>query len=269
MKSHHYGDARERGVNYPHGDARARGDEDLPQHDESPVNFWEDFYAGDGAAGAVWSGRVNHALASIVAGWQPGRSLDLGSGEGGDVMWLAGHGWDATGIDLSETAVARARAVAEERGVTGAHFIAADLGEWAESPATIDGAADPFDLVSASFFQSPVALQRSQILRAAAARVRPGGHLVVISHAVPPGGGSDHPIQFVTVESELEALDLDEAVWEILVAEVRSRDAVGTEFAHRSEGERPHDHCDGGGGAGHDHGDHPLDDAVIVARKRA
>lgn len=278
MNSHQYGSARERGEHHHYGDSRERGDEPIHHSNEHshehggaeavdpmqlPSEFWEQRYAG---AGSVWSGHVNDTLAAVVGEWTPGRSLDLGCGEGGDVLWLAERGWDASGIDLSHTAVDRATQVAADRGLDNAHFIAADLGEWADSPATIDGGADPFDLVSASFFQSPVALRRTQILRAAAARVRPGGHLVVISHAVPPGGGSDHPIQFVTVESELDALDLDPLTWEVLFAQTRTRAAVGTEYAEGSGAE--HAGAEHANADHHEHPPHALDDAVIVARKR-
>ena len=80
-----------------------------PRLDETPAQFWERRY---GNAGAVWSGHVNRALADIVAGFEPGRSLDLGCGEGGDVLWLAEQGWEATGYDLSATAVERAASAA-------------------------------------------------------------------------------------------------------------------------------------------------------------
>ncbi|KGM12493.1 methyltransferase type 12, partial [Cellulomonas bogoriensis 69B4 = DSM 16987] len=70
-----------------------------------PAAFWEDRYAG---SGRVWSGEPNATLVDVVAGLTPGRALDLGCGEGGDAIWLARHGWDATGIDISPTAVARA-----------------------------------------------------------------------------------------------------------------------------------------------------------------
>ena len=54
-----------------HGDAR---------------EFWEQHYRGKTR---VWSGRVNARLAELA----PGRALDLGCGEGADVLWLAERGW--------------------------------------------------------------------------------------------------------------------------------------------------------------------------------
>ncbi|MEV8338610.1 class I SAM-dependent methyltransferase [Leucobacter sp. NPDC077196] len=207
-----------------------------------PIAFWEQRY---GSADRVWSGSVNRTLADLAEGWTPGRALDLGSGEGGDVHWLAERGWDATGIDLSSTAVARAQLAAAERRLEGAHFIAADLGRWSEDPAAIDGGAAPFDLVTASFFQSPVELPRERILRAAADRVAPGGRLVLIAHAAAPQWSSHHDEDFPTPETELAALELAEDAWEVAVAEVRERD-----------------------GRGPDGTQHRLSDSVVVARRR-
>ena len=75
-----------------------------------PTEFWEDLYAGK----SRWSGNPNPVLVDVVGALSPGRSLDLGCGEGADVLWLAGQGWDATGVDISSTAVSRARAAAEQ-----------------------------------------------------------------------------------------------------------------------------------------------------------
>lgn len=192
-----------------------------------PADFWESFYA----RGQVWSGQVNAALADLAAALEPGRSLDLGSGEGADVLWLAQHGWDATGIDLSETAVERARASAATLGLAHARFVAGDLEAWAEHPETVDGSSEPFDLVTLSFFHSPVELARSRILRAAAARVAPGGHVIVVSHG---GSWLRDDGSTTTPETELAALGIDRGAggdWEVVVAEERS-DARGGGHHH-------------------------------------
>lgn len=200
----------------------AAADEDP---DEDPVAFWQRRYAG---SDPVWSGRANRTLIDIASDWAPGRSLDLGCGEGGDVLWLAERGWEAAGTDLSEAAVARARGAAAERGVANARFAAVDLGVWAEDPASVPEAAGHFDLVTASFLQSPVELPRERILRAASERVAPGGRLVVISHAAPPpwAEGQHGPGDFPTPETELALLGLDPERWAV-TAEVRTREATG------------------------------------------
>lgn len=204
--------------------------------DYLPKDFWENRYAD---SQRVWSGRVNPTMSSLVADLPAGRALDLGCGEGGDVLWMADRGWQATGVDISPTAVARGRAEAEARGLGegSAEFFTADLP--ADMP---DG---PFDLISASFLQSPVALDRHRILRAAAERVTVGGHLAVVSHATaPPWSAHKHdPEEMPTLDGDLAALVPRDA-WEMLVGELRTRSARG-----------PHGE------------DATLEDLVILARR--
>lgn len=216
-----------------------------PRAGESPADFWERRYAD---APAIWSGRVNASLAQVVQNFTPGRSLDLGCGEGGDVIWLAENGWEATGIDLSSTAVERARKTAEDRVPGRAGFVAADLGAWAADPSTIDGSEAPFDLVTASFLQSPVEFPRGEVLRAAASRVGVDGHLVLIAHAAAPAWaeGRHGPGDFPSPEGELATLDLDPEQWRVVTAEVRTREAVGPDGQAST-----------------------LDDTVVVARRVA
>ncbi len=201
---------------------------------EDPSVFWEQRYAG---AEPIWSGRVNETLAEVVGDLAPGSSLDLGCGEGGDALWLAERGWRAIGIDLSATAVARARARAEKLGLS-AEFVAADLALWVEAGEGVDGSAAPFDLITASFLQSPVALPRERILRAALSRLAVGGRLVLVSHAAPPPwarrdhgaiSAHEHRTQgphFIAPEDELAALGALESGFAVLVAELRQREVA-------------------------------------------
>lgn len=215
---------------------------DADQAPLDPAEFWEQRYSD---SERVWSGNVNKVLADIAVGLEPGRALDLGSGEGGDVIWLAERGWTATGVDISPTAVRRATEAARAAGISEdrAGFIAADLADLAE----LDG-VDQYELVTASFLHSPVELVRTLMLRVAADLVAPGGHLLITSHmAYPPGAksGHHHEPHFLTPDEEIDALDLDEADWETVVAEVRSRDIT------TAEGESA-----------------TLDDAVVLLRRR-
>ncbi|MFC6354913.1 FAD-dependent oxidoreductase [Luethyella okanaganae] len=182
----------------------------------APADFWEERYAG---SDHVWSGTVNRVLADVVRTLSPGRALDLGCGEGADVIWLAQHGWEATGVDISPTAIRRATAAAETAGLGADHarFIADNLA------ATPTGA---YDLVSASFLHSPVELPREDILREATRRVAPGGHLLITSHAdFPPWAGvpHGHEHRFLSPEQELEQLALEPEEWDVLLAETRPR----------------------------------------------
>lgn len=176
--------------------------------------FWEERYA---ATDRVWSGRVNHVLTEVVADLPPGTALDLGCGEGGDVIWLAGRGWRATGIDVSTTAVARGNRAAREVGVADhARFLAADA-------ATFEP-AQTYDLVAASFLHSSATATRVEILRRATGWVAPDGHLLIITHAAPPPWADEHAHShhFLTAAEEVAALDLPDS-WRVELAEERTR----------------------------------------------
>jgi methyl halide transferase len=56
----------------------------------------------------------------------PCRAIDLGCGTGAHAVWLAQQGFDVVGVDLSPTAIERARARAASARVQ-ARFIAADM----------------------------------------------------------------------------------------------------------------------------------------------
>jgi len=59
----------------------------------------------------------NGFLVEMVKGRKPGRALDVSMGEGRNTIWLARQGWDTTGFDPADQAVAAARKRAEELGV--------------------------------------------------------------------------------------------------------------------------------------------------------
>lgn len=190
---------------------------------------WEERYA---AEDRFWSGRVNAAVAAIVTGLEPGTALDVGSGEGGDVVWLAEQGWSATGVDVSPTAVRRATQHAAERGVQ-ARFIVGD------GAASVEG---EFDLVLASFLHSwETDFPRIRMLRDAAARVARGGRLLIVSHAAPPPWAPNPPEHAPIMrapDEELALLDLATDSWEVEIAEVRRREAIAPdgEPAHLDDG---------------------------------
>jgi SAM-dependent methyltransferase len=170
----------------------------------------------------VWSGNPNPRLVEQVAGLTPGRALDVGCGEGADVVWLARQGWTATGVDVSEVALLKAAAHAEEAGVE--HKVA-----WERLDVVAgDELPGDQDLVSVQFFHPPPALF-DEIHERLGAAVRPGGHLLVVGHHPDDestGVRRPHgPGLLFTPERVVAALD--PAAWEVLVAETPTREHQG------------------------------------------
>nr|BFE72494.1 hypothetical protein GCM10020092_057950 [Actinoplanes digitatis] len=174
----------------------------------------------------------NVVLAREVSGLPPGRALDLGCGEGGDAIWMAGLGWAVTAVDISGVALDRAAARAAEAGVT-IDFQRHDLA--ASFP------AGSYDVVSAQFLHSRAGLPRERVLRAAAGAVAPGGILLIEGHQDfgPFAAQSlDHgDAHFPEPDEVVAALELPEGEWEVLLSEVHDRLQNGPDGqpAHRTD----------------------------------
>ncbi|NUR08134.1 MAG: class I SAM-dependent methyltransferase [Nocardioidaceae bacterium] len=134
---------------------------------------WEERYGGDES---LWSGNPNPQLVAEVSGLTPGTALDVGCGEGGDVVWLARQGWRVTGADFSANGLARAARHADEAGV-------ADRCDWWQVDARAFAAEGrSFDLVTTHFLHPPDG-GMVEVVRRLADAVAPGGHLLVVGHA--------------------------------------------------------------------------------------
>jgi SAM-dependent methyltransferase len=183
---------------------------------------WEEHY---GERDRVWSGRVNVRLAELVEPMAPGRALDLGCGEGADAMWLAGHGWFVTAVDVSQTALDRAATDAAACNLGDRiDFQRRDLTE-----SFPDGA---FDLVSAQFLHSTVPLDRTRLLRRAAEAVVAGGTLVVVDHGAAPPWASKldhHRHHFPSADEVVSSLNLDDSQWDQISVGAVERAALGPE----------------------------------------
>jgi SAM-dependent methyltransferase len=79
---------------------------------------WEQRYV-DGAL--PWdSGRPDAHLRKVIEehGVKPGKGLEIGCGTGTNLVWLAQHGFEMTGMDLSQTAIAKAEARVAAAGLS-------------------------------------------------------------------------------------------------------------------------------------------------------
>ncbi|MBQ0826229.1 class I SAM-dependent methyltransferase [Streptomyces tagetis] len=188
-----------------------------------PADFWEARYRD---AGRVWSGRPNGLLVREAADLTPGTALDLGCGEGADAVWLASRGWRVTGVDISATALERAADHAAEAGV-------GERTAWERHELGRTFPEGVFDLVSAHYLQSPVALDQRGVLRSAARAVAEGGTLLIVLHAAWPSWQTEPPFDaaFPTLDGLLAELALPDDVWTLVTRETVRRPSTSPEGA--------------------------------------
>ncbi|SOD62883.1 Methyltransferase domain-containing protein [Streptomyces zhaozhouensis] len=193
-----------------------------PSLDQPPEAFWEELYRPHRENPTLWGARVNPLLGEVAAGLPPGVALDLGSGAGGDAIWLARHGWRVTAVDISATAVAGLQRCAREQEL--AHLVTAERHDLART--FPEGA---FDLVSAQYLHTPFALPRSAVLRAAAHALRPGGRLLVVDHGsrAPWSWDQDPDARFPAPEEIHAELALAEPTWTVERSDAPRREATG------------------------------------------
>ena len=167
---------------------------------------WNSRYAGKEL---LWTAEPNRFLAAEVSELPAGRALDLACGEGRNAVWLAERGWDVTGVDFSEVALAKAAKLAEGRGVS-VDWVLADLREYVPP-------VRAFELVAVLYLHLPPA-QRRPVLDRAAAAVAAGGVMLVVGHdstniAAGYGGPQDPAILFTPdeVAAELPELRIERA----------------------------------------------------------
>lgn len=207
-------------------------DETFQEFDQA---YWEDRYRGSDQheqhnAGAQHSQGVQHShgtghdrapsphLVTTVCDATPGHALDAGCGEGADAIWLARRGWRVTAVDISATALTRARARAEAVGADIAQrieWVQADLTNWRPSNAR-------YDLVTTHYLHTTAS--REQLFDGLARAVAPGGTLLIVGHHPDDAHSSAHasgPAVHFTAEEVASGLDLDR--WEVLTAETRTR----------------------------------------------
>lgn len=160
----------------------------LPPGSSADVAWWEQVYAGR----PRWDiGRPQPALLGLAeTGVIRGRVLDVGCGTGEHVLMCAARGLDATGIDLSPTAIATARRKAAERGLP-ARFLCHDARR-------LTNLAESFDTVLDSGLFVHVVdddVDRAAYLDGLRAVLPPGGCYLVLCFAGPQPGS---PVRHLT-----------------------------------------------------------------------
>lgn len=118
----------------------------------------------------------NAFLVETIAALRPGTALDIGMGEGRNLVFLAQKGWDATGVDLSEVGVAKANEHARALGVR--------INARAEDINRFDLGTQQWDLVCLLYF--PIDESMPNLHQRIVTSLKPGG--LVIIEGVGSGG---------------------------------------------------------------------------------
>ncbi len=131
--------------------------------------MWNERYAGEDY---LFGTAPNAFLASQVARLKPGmRCLAVADGEGRNGVWLAEQGLRVVSVDSSRVAVAKSRALAEQRGVK-LDCQLADLTQWLWP-------AGEFDVVVGIFIQFAPPALRAQLFEQMKRCLKPGGLLLL------------------------------------------------------------------------------------------
>ncbi|HEU0035185.1 MAG TPA: class I SAM-dependent methyltransferase [Kofleriaceae bacterium] len=177
--------------------------------------MWDERYREPGFA---YGSEPNDFLAANAERYLPagGEVLCLAEGEGRNAVFLAARGFRVTGVDASSVGLAKARALAAERGVA-IETVVADLAEHDLGVARWDG-------IVSIWCHTPSAL-RASLHHGVVAALRPGG--VFLFEAYTPAqlayktGGPPVADMLMTADglrAELAGLDIvvaDETIREI------------------------------------------------------
>jgi SAM-dependent methyltransferase len=182
----------------------AFGGREPTRHERMTGLPWDASYT-DGPA--PWDvGRPQPAVVRLASeGRFAGAVLDAGCGTGENALHLASLGSPVLGVDVAETAVAMARAKADDRGLD-AEFVTADAFE-------LDGLGRTFDTVlDCGLFHSFDADERRRYVASLASVTRHDGtvHVLCFSDEGPDAG--PHPVS----QDELRAAFDSDAGWRIV-----------------------------------------------------
>ena len=176
-------------------------DDDAPAARDLVAEF-EAAYAGT----PPWEiGRPQSAFATLAAtGQLRGRVLDVGCGTGEHVLMAVGLGLDAIGIDVAPTAIRRAEAKAEQRGVA-ARFIVGDA-------CRLQGLGERFETVlDCGLFHVFDDVDRPAFVDSLRAVVEPGGRyfMLCFSEHEPSGWGPRRVTQAELHEAFSDGWEVD------------------------------------------------------------
>jgi SAM-dependent methyltransferase len=117
----------------------------------------------------IYGVNPNNFLKKCLLGLKPGRILFPAEGEGRNVVYAAGLGWDTFAFDQSETGRDKALQLAEKNKVT-IHYDLYSLEEW-------EVKAELYDCISLIFVHLPKEL-RVKVHQSVISALKPGGILI-------------------------------------------------------------------------------------------
>jgi cyclopropane fatty-acyl-phospholipid synthase-like methyltransferase len=141
----------------------------MPEQPTSEKDRWAQRFS---SPDYVFGKEPNAFLKAQAHRLRPGQSaLSIADGEGRNGVWLAQQGLDVLAIDITPAALAKARALAAERGVR-LRTELADITSW-------KWPTDAFDVVVAIFIQVVTPAERPKFFANVKAALKPGGLLLM------------------------------------------------------------------------------------------
>jgi SAM-dependent methyltransferase len=150
-------------------------------------------------------------LVATVLGRQPGKALDLGTGEGRNAVFLAEQQWEVTGVDISDVAVAQAKTNAAARKVK-LEAIVGNLD-------TYDFGSGQWDLITSFYMQGWHGRSKTDVPARIYQALKPGGLVVIEGFAKPEVSVGFSTDALSSAYARLRILRnesvIDEADWDI------------------------------------------------------
>jgi SAM-dependent methyltransferase len=155
-----------------------------------------------------YSNDHNQFLARMVEGRTPGAALDVGMGRGRNSLFLAGQGWQVTGVDIADEGLRLAAEDARSRGLT--------INAVHQDFSSFDVGGARWDLIAGIYMGDLMVSQAARLM----AGLKPGGLLVIenfardVNQPARVGGG---PLgyevnQLLTLYSELRIRQYEDTV---------------------------------------------------------
>jgi len=158
--------------------------------------MWDERYSAEEYA---YGTEPNTFLTANFARLPMGRVLSLAEGEGRNAVFLAQQGYEVTGVDGSQVGLAKAKALADSRGVA-AHWVHADLADYELGENAWDG-------IVSIFCPLPPAI-RQALYRKVLAALKPGGVFLLEAYTpaqIQHGTGGGKSVELMQTAASLRA----------------------------------------------------------------